>query len=78
MRDSQVFPDHHRFTLKELGQLLSRASELDATLVTTPKDAVRLPPDIRAKVTVIGVHLAWEDLSAIEALLTDTLGLTHQ
>jgi tetraacyldisaccharide 4'-kinase len=63
------FPDHHPFTRAELERLLARAAALDAIPVTTPKDAVRLPPDLRARVTVIGVGLAWDDDAALDALL---------
>jgi tetraacyldisaccharide 4'-kinase len=63
------FPDHHPFSPAELTRLFARARALDATLVTTPKDAVRLPPDIRARVQVAGVSLAWADERQIEALL---------
>lgn len=36
------FPDHHSFTEKDARELLIRARELDAQLLTTEKDAVRL------------------------------------
>ncbi len=66
------FPDHHRFTAAELDRLLRRAAALGAEPATTPKDAVRLLPGLRARVLVVGVTLAWDDPSGIEALL-DTL-----
>jgi hypothetical protein len=37
--------------------------------VTTPKDAVRLMARIRDKVQVVGVRLAWNDPTAMDALL---------
>ena len=63
------FPDHHAFTRRDLDHLSTRAAALGARLVTTPKDAVRLPPAFRAQVTVIGVGLAWEDVAALVSLL---------
>lgn len=66
------FPDHHVFTRRELARLVAQAAEADAILVTTPKDAVRLPPDVRAQVTVIGVGLRWEDADALDMLLRQT------
>ena len=63
------FPDHHRFSERELRRLLQRAAALDALPVTTAKDAVRLPPAIRAQVRVLRVTLAWEDAAVLEALL---------
>lgn len=66
------FPDHHSFTAGELRSLDRDAAALRAELVTTPKDAVRLPPELRRRVLVAGVTLVWQDPSLIEALL-DTL-----
>ena len=65
----RVFPDHHFFRPGELARLARDARALDATLVTTPKDAVRLPPDWRDRVAVAGVSLAWADEASLEALL---------
>ena len=67
-----AFPDHHRFTAAELDRLLRRAAAVDAEPATTPKDAVRLSPGLRAQVLIVGVTLTWDDPSGIEALL-DTL-----
>jgi tetraacyldisaccharide 4'-kinase len=72
VRARHPFPDHHRYTDAELSGLLEEARRLDALLVTTPKDAVRLPADVRAQVTVCGVSLVWDDPAALETLL-DTL-----
>ena len=63
------FPDHHRFSERELHNLLEQAARLDALPVTTAKDAVRLSPAVRAQVHVLRVTLAWEDEAALEALL---------
>ena len=65
----RAFPDHHRFRPSELRALAETADRLGAVLVTTPKDAVRLTPEWRAKVTVSDVSLAWADEPALEALL---------
>ncbi len=63
------FPDHHRYTGRDLRRVLRRAAALDAQGWTTPKDAVRLPADIRAQVGVTGVRLAWADAAALDAWL---------
>ena len=39
-----AFPDHHTYTPKNLAYLRQRAAEAKAQLVTTSKDAARLPP----------------------------------
>lgn len=63
------FPDHHHYMQAELDSLLAEAGRLDAVPVTTAKDAVRLPPAVRERVTVLTVSLAWEDPDAPEGLL---------
>jgi tetraacyldisaccharide 4'-kinase len=49
------FPDHHPYTEADLQPLLAPG----ATLVTTPKDMVRIPPALRPRITPVGVRLAW-------------------
>jgi tetraacyldisaccharide 4'-kinase len=65
------FPDHHKFRLKEFQAILDRARQLDATPVTTPKDAVRLPPVWRDQVQAVGVRMVWADEAALERLLAE-------
>ena len=63
------FPDHHRFRAGTLSRLRRQADRLQASLVTTPKDAVRLPAALRAEIAVVGVGLRWRQPPALEALL---------
>ncbi len=63
------YPDHHRYRPHALDRLRRHADRLGALLVTTPKDAVRLPPDLRATVQVARVSLRWRDSAAREVLL---------
>lgn len=67
------FPDHHPYTADELESVLARAAALGARPVTTPKDAVRLPPGYRERVGVAGVRLVWENAAALDALLRTVL-----
>jgi tetraacyldisaccharide 4'-kinase len=66
---ARPFPDHHPYTTQELDQLLHDAAHRLAIPVTTPKDAVRLPPATRAQVTVVGVGLEWYEPAQIDRLL---------
>ncbi len=66
---TRAFADHHRFSAAELEQLRRDATAQHARLVTTAKDAVRLPAAFRAAVAVLHVALAWDDPAPIEALL---------
>jgi tetraacyldisaccharide 4'-kinase len=70
---ARPFPDHHLYTARELDALEKDAQDRDAVLVTTPKDAVRLPPTVRARVTVIGVGLAWREPEKIDQLLAGVI-----
>lgn len=67
------FADHHPYTPGEVDYLLDQAKQLDAVVATTPKDAVRLPPDLRRRVLITGVDLEWVRPQQIEAMLTDLL-----
>jgi tetraacyldisaccharide 4'-kinase len=63
------FPDHYAYTMREIQDIVETAARLGATAVTTPKDAVRLPPALLGQVRVVGVRLVWDDAAAIERLL---------
>lgn len=67
------FPDHHPFSDLDLSQLTHLALQAEALLVTTPKDAARLPPAFRRKVQVVGVGLHWTSPEMIESLLDHLL-----
>jgi tetraacyldisaccharide 4'-kinase len=72
---SVPFPDHHRYTDRDLRSLLDQAARLGAELATTPKDAVRLPDAIRRQIHVVGVTLAWQNPALLEALLSGTMSV---
>jgi tetraacyldisaccharide 4'-kinase len=63
------YPDHYAYKLRDIERLLALANGLDAELVTTPKDAMRLPPDFRKNVVEVGVRLVWQDPTVPERLL---------
>lgn len=66
------FPDHYRFTQKEIDHFMNRCLERDMEMVvTTEKDAVRFPQPtevtvpiwfLRIEVEIINGHDAWEDM----------------
>jgi tetraacyldisaccharide 4'-kinase len=58
----------------ELRRLRDRAGRLDATLVTTAKDAARLSPAWREFVSIVHVALAWDDPGKLASLLTACVG----
>ena len=69
----RAFADHHRYRASELRQLAIQARHERAVLVTTPKDAARLPAWFREQVTILGVVLHWNDDAGIEAVLGGVL-----
>ncbi|MGE5477032.1 MAG: tetraacyldisaccharide 4'-kinase [Bacteroidales bacterium] len=63
------FPDHHAFTRAELAELVAEAERHGALLATTAKDAVRVPQDLRAALSVLTVRLEWDTPEALDLLL---------
>ena len=72
---ARPFPDHHAYTARELSELLREACDRQAILVTTPKDAVRLPSAVRSQVTVVGVRLSWREPEQIDQLLDRVIAM---
>jgi tetraacyldisaccharide 4'-kinase len=69
----QIFADHHPYTAQEISALKLAADRLNARLVTTEKDFVRLDLDQSDRITPVPVRAAFEDEAAIGSLL-DRLG----
>jgi len=73
------FPDHHFFTERDARKLLKRAERLNADLVTTPKDAVRLKGRegalalLNQRVKVFDVEVVFDDEAAIDRLLAGVI-----
>jgi tetraacyldisaccharide 4'-kinase len=61
---NQRFFDHHRFTAEEMERFHARAAAANADcIITTEKDAVRLPPDLRPPAPLFYLRLEIEILS---------------
>ena len=69
----QIFPDHHPLTKDQLKALRTQAEQLNALLVTTEKDFVRLPRHWRTGITPVPVSLCWDDLAALKTILAPLL-----
>lgn len=61
----RAFLDHHPFREGEVAALAEEAGRLGAELVTTEKDAVRLPTAYSDRVRVLRVRLAFHDPEAL-------------
>jgi tetraacyldisaccharide 4'-kinase len=68
--ETQDFPDHHPFSEAELQSLQACAEAVNATLVTTEKDWVRLGALWREKITYVPITLKLEPASLLQGLLT--------
>ena len=67
------FPDHYAYKREDIKKLLAAARDRNAALITTEKDAVRLPEKIRTAVQTLAVTLQWQDERAITAFLKSKL-----
>ena len=67
--DFAAFPDHAAFRARDIAFLRERAALYGAGLVTTEKDWVRLPVELRPQVTPWPVHAVFEDGPALWTLL---------
>ncbi|UYH52060.1 tetraacyldisaccharide 4'-kinase [Candidatus Kirkpatrickella diaphorinae] len=63
------FPDHHDYTDRDCQRLIGLSQTAKMQLVTTAKDAVKLPAWFREQVQVIHVALKWDRPEAVERLL---------
>lgn len=64
--ETHSFPDHYQYRDDELSALVDKARMLRAKLVTTEKDAVRMPNYLRSMVEVLTISVSWDDETAID------------
>jgi tetraacyldisaccharide 4'-kinase len=68
--ETHDYADHHVFSRNELERLERKARSLNAKLLTTEKDFVRLPPWFRDRVLTFPVNLRFDDNAAVEKLVS--------
>jgi tetraacyldisaccharide 4'-kinase len=67
------FADHHPYKPKEIQDLIAEARAKNARLVTTAKDAVRVPSDQRLAIDILDVGLEFDQPDEFELLLDQLL-----
>ena len=67
--ETQAFADHHVYTIDEITALQEKARGAGARLVTTEKDAVRLPAEARTGIAVLSITVTWQDEFAVDDIL---------
>ena len=70
----RAFADHHPYREAEIASLWQEAQRLGAELITTEKDAVRLPPAYADRVGVLPVRLRFADDAPLRAQLRSLTG----
>lgn len=72
-----AYPDHHAYDDADLERMHALAQARGASLATTEKDYVRLPPRLRRGVLTLPVEARFEDERALDALLREALSHAH-
>lgn len=69
-----TFPDHHPYQPQEIAQLQAISERYSATLLTTTKDLMRVPPHQRHLMGVLHVDLTWNDETILTRLIKSVVG----
>ncbi len=70
---TRSFPDHHRYSPLEIRGLIAEARQFDAACITTEKDHVRLPLNLRKSVEKLSVRLEFDEPEYLNRLLLRAL-----
>ena len=71
---THAFPDHYAYFENDFKLMLARSITHNATLVTTAKDAIRLPKQARECVAIIEMALQFDDERMVDGMLNYALG----
>ena len=57
IKDQFIFPDHYRYTEKDFLNIIKRSKELNAKIITTEKDFMKIPKRYQKKIKCLKVDL---------------------
>ncbi|SRR5579859_6943774 len=72
--EAYAFPDHYPFHPNEISELQVAAKNHNAFLVTTAKDFVRVPTNMRDQIGVVQMDVAWDNEATLMGVLEPVLG----
>jgi tetraacyldisaccharide 4'-kinase len=67
--DIVSFEDHHVYSQSDIDSLRLKAEERGARLLTTTKDYVRLPSDLKEEVIVLPIKVVFDKKESLDQLL---------
>jgi tetraacyldisaccharide 4'-kinase len=71
--EGYAFPDHYPYHTSEINELTRAASHHSAFLITTAKDLVRVPANLRDQMAVLQMDVVWQDEGALLDILAPVL-----
>lgn len=74
VQDTKTFPDHYAYQRAEIEALIEEAQTKGLRLITTEKDAVRLPQDLKEQIHILPVELRFDEPDLLLTFIKDTIG----
>ena len=74
--ETRSFADHHAYTAQDIESLMQTAAAKGAHLITTAKDAVKIPVAARGSIVTLPIALAFEQQAIFTEFLQRNLAHT--
>ena len=72
-----IFPDHHEYKLEEISKILNFAKKEKAEILTTEKDYVKIPENLKHKINYIEIDLEIEEKDQLINLIKTKINETY-
>ena len=69
----KIYPDHYCYSVKEIQMILNEAKQLNAKIITTEKDYVKIPIKYKKKINIIKIDLVIKNQNRLLNLIKNTL-----